>query len=82
MDTDSKLYKMYIKQLQLRTFVPGVNLSVMCTCLVSISTSSSIVDGLSCKKLTESIYYMVRKHADVIEKKPSTLSTKRVLLLL
>ena len=37
--------------------------------LVSISTSSLIVDGVSCKKLTECLVFMARKHADVIEKR-------------
>ena len=36
---------------------------------VSILTRSSIVDGLSCKKLTESLFYMTIKFAHVIEKR-------------
>ena len=46
---------------------------------VSISTSISIVDGLSCKNLTESSVYMARKHVHVIEK-TFTVFTKRVLI--
>ena len=36
---------------------------------VSISTSGSIVNGWSCKHLTQSLVYMARKHAHVIEKR-------------
>ena len=68
--TYSVLYIKPLKYLQLRTSVPGVNPSVICAPYrVSISTSNSIVDGLFCKNLTESLVYMARKHGHAIEKR-------------
>ena len=68
--TYSVLYIKPLTYLQLRTSIPGVNPSVICAPYrVSNSTSNSIVDGLFCKNLNESLVYMAGKHGHPIEKR-------------